>query len=110
MPPVKKPEHVRQRHFMHEWRTHRDKSQEEVADMLGIDRTTYSKIERGKLPYNQDFLERLSVVFGCDPADILSVDPMRPQPPKLIWTRVEQAPDDLRTRIMTVVDALLKAG
>jgi transcriptional regulator with XRE-family HTH domain len=110
MAPVKKPDHSRHRHFMYEWRKHRDKSQEAVADAVEIDRTTYSKIERGKLPYNQDFLERLAVVFRCEPADILSVDPTKPQPPKLVWSRLEQAPEDVRTRIMSVIDALLKAG
>lgn len=110
MAPVKKPKHDRQKHFMLEWRTHRQRSQEAVAAMLDIDRTTYSKIERGKLPYNQDFLERLAIAFRCEPSDILSVNPLAPPPPRLIVSKIEKASPELQSRILTVVDALLKAG
>lgn len=110
MPPVKKPDHTRERHFMLEWRTHVGRSQENVAELLGIDRTTYSKIERNKLPYNQDFLERLAHLFGCETSDILAVNPLAPKPPRLIYSKIESAPPDLQQRILVVVDALLKAG
>lgn len=75
MAPVKKPPHVRRKHFLWEWRKHSGLSQEDAADRLEIDRSSISKYENGEVPYNQDLLERMAVIYGCEPADLLSVEP-----------------------------------
>lgn len=75
MPPVKKPVRQRRRHFIREWRDFRNKTQEQVADMIGISATNYGRIENGKVPYNQDFLEELAYALMCEPWDLLNRDP-----------------------------------
>jgi transcriptional regulator with XRE-family HTH domain len=107
MAPVKKPLHSRSPTFLREWREFRDLSQEEVADRLEIDRTTLSKIERRLLPYNQDFLERAALVYGCEPADILNTNPMKPAPPRLVFEALKSATPDQRQQITRFIEFTL---
>ncbi len=110
MAPVKKPEHSRAPTFMKQWRKHRRLTQEQAADRVGVDYTTVGRIEKGELPYNQDFLERLAFAYGCDVTDLLSIDPLKPDPPRLVYDRLRTAPRELQDRAWAVVEALLKAG
>lgn len=72
MAPRKKPPRVRLRHYLKEWRKEKgNPSQEKVADAIGVDRTTLSKIERGEVPYSQDNLEALAEYYRVHPADLL---------------------------------------
>jgi transcriptional regulator with XRE-family HTH domain len=107
---VKRPPHQRGVHFLRQWREFKEVTQEQLADMLEVDRTTVGKIENARLPYNQDYLERVSAALGVDIEDLVSVDPAAPKPPKLVWSRVQKAPPDLQERIRFVVEAMLKAG
>lgn len=51
-------------------------NQDEVAARIGVSRTLLSKIETAKSPYSQRTLEALAGVYGCDPADLLSIHPV----------------------------------
>lgn len=95
---------------MKNWRKHRGLTQEQAAERVELDRTTYSRIEGGKLPYNQDFLEKLAHAFGCDPSDILSNDPLRPDPPKLVYERLRAAPPELQAKAIELLEVLLKGA
>lgn len=75
MPPVRKPLRQRRRHFIKEWREFRNLTQEQVADRIGIAPTTFGRIENGKVPYNQDFLEEAAYAMQCEPWDLLNRDP-----------------------------------
>jgi transcriptional regulator with XRE-family HTH domain len=110
MPPVKKPHHARAKTFMVEWRKHRGLSQEEAAARVDLDRTTLGRIEKGILPYNQDFLEKLSFAYGCEPSDILSVNPLAPAPPRLVWDRLRSASPEVQESAWRIVEALLKTS
>jgi transcriptional regulator with XRE-family HTH domain len=110
MAPVKKPLHKRQPHFLRQWRNFRKLSQDTAADRVEVDRSTLAKIELGQVPYNQDILERLALAYGCDVTDLLTVDPLKPDPPRLVYDRLRQASPALRDRALAVLDALLKAG
>lgn len=77
MPPVKKPTRQRRRHFIKEWREHRGLTQEQVADRVGIAATTWGRIENGKSPYSQDFLEEAAYALNCEPWDLLNRDPSK---------------------------------
>lgn len=83
MPPIPK---TRPRFptFLRHWRLHRNLTQEVAADRLRMDRSTLSKIERGKVPYDQALLEAASEAYRCDPADLLMRDPKSP-----IWTLLD---------------------
>jgi transcriptional regulator with XRE-family HTH domain len=44
-------------HFLREWREHRDMTQDQLAERVGIDRSAISKIERGDKPLMENRLE-----------------------------------------------------
>ena len=110
MPPVKKPTHQRQQTYFREWRKFKKLSQEELAARLELDRSNISRIERGESPYDQDYLERFALAVGCDPEDVLSINPTAPDAPRLIYNRLKSATPEMQRRALDVLDALLKAG
>lgn len=75
MPPIPKPKRQRTKHFIREWRKFRELTQEAVADRMGIAATTFGRVERGVVPYDQDFLEVAADALRCDPWDLLHRDP-----------------------------------
>lgn len=110
MAPVKKPHHARAKHFLREWREFKKLSQEDAADRAEIDRTSLSKVENGKVPYNQDLLERLALAYGCDPDDLISMDPLKLDPPRLVYNQLRHAPPELQRQAANIIAALLKAS
>jgi transcriptional regulator with XRE-family HTH domain len=110
MAPVPKPKRKRNKHFLGEWRKHREKTQADAAEFLEVDQSTISNLENGKIPYNQDALERLSVLYGCDPGDLIEINPIAPDPPKLVYSKLRQAPPAMQKRAIEVLEALLRAG
>jgi transcriptional regulator with XRE-family HTH domain len=110
MAPKKKPEHHRGKTYLRQWRKLRKLTLAKASERVDIDGTTLGRIERGELPYNQDFLERLAHAYGCDPADFLNIDPLKPDPPRLVYSRLQSAPHDVQVRALAVLEALLKAG
>lgn len=46
-------------------------SQQKLGELLNSGRSTVTKLERGEIPMNDRWLERLSHVLNCSPADIL---------------------------------------
>lgn len=110
MAPRKKPHHDRAPTFLRAWRKYRKLSRDVAAERVDIDGTTLGRIERGEIPYNQDFLERMALVYGCDPSDILNIDPMKPDPPRLVYDRLRSADKAVQERALAILDALLKAG
>jgi transcriptional regulator with XRE-family HTH domain len=81
-------------HFLRQWRESRELSLEAVAEKImllsaerasggeGRPRTmthaTLSRIERGKLPYNQHLLELLAEIYQTSEASLLVRDPADP--------------------------------
>jgi len=110
MAPVKKSPHDRSKTFLRAWRLSRDMTQEEVAEKVEVNFTTIGRLERGEIPYNQDILEKLALIYGCDASDFLENDPLKPSPPKLIINNIRKAPPDLQRQILAVVETMLKAG
>jgi len=85
-------------------------TQDDVAERIEVDRTTLSRVERGESPYDQDILEKLALAFGCEAEDLLSIDPLAPDPPKLVYEAVRRAPPDKQEEVWRVVQAMLKAS
>lgn len=92
--------------FIRQWRNHRGYSLDKLADMVPMDKSNLSKVERGILPYNQEMLERLADALSTDPASLLMRDPTRGD---AIWTIWERASPGERVQIETVAGALVKA-
>jgi transcriptional regulator with XRE-family HTH domain len=85
-------------------------NQEQAADRIGIKQGTLSRIERGELPYNQDFLETVAEAYGCEPEDLLSFNPRTPDQLRLVWSELRNAPPDVKARAIGYIEALLKAS
>lgn len=83
---------------------------ERVAALIEVDHTSLSRVERGETPYDEDILAKLALVYGCDPADLINIDPLKPDAPKLVYDRLRAVPKELQDRALAVLEALLKAG
>lgn len=107
---VKRQKRSRNRHFLLNWRVASKMSQERAADLAGFDRTTLSRLERGEIPYNQDTLERLASAYGCNPEDLIAIDPFAPDYPRLVYTKLRAASQAVQKQALGVVEVLLKSG
>ncbi len=92
---------------MRQWRKHRDKTLEQVADHLHMSHSQLSRIERGQQSYNQELLEALADLYMCDVVDLLIRDPSQSE---TMWTLWEQAKPGQRQQIRSVAEALLRTG
>jgi transcriptional regulator with XRE-family HTH domain len=96
---------ARQKTFLRQWRKHRSKTLEGVADQLHMSHSQLSRIERGEQPYNQELLEALADLYMCDVVDLLIRDPSQQE---AIWTLWQKAKPGERRQIEAIADALLK--
>jgi len=86
-------------------------SQTDAGERLGINQSTLSKIENGRLPYNQDLLESAALAYGAhDPADLLQINPLQVDTLAVLIAQFRAAPPDVQHRATAVVEALLKAS
>ena len=95
--------------YLRAWRRYFKISQERACESLDIDRTTLSRIETGKLPYNQDFLEQAAIIYGCDPQDFLDSDPFMPRETEVIRL-LRRAPEPEKSRLLSMLETYLKTG
>jgi transcriptional regulator with XRE-family HTH domain len=95
------------RHFLRAWRKHRGYTLEQVAEQIHTTHATLSRIERGKLPYNQDLLEVLAEIYQTDPASLLWRDP---EAPDAIWTIWDQLDPTARTQLVEMGKVLKRTG
>lgn len=86
--------------YLKQWRKFLGLTLKKLAERMHMDHSTLSKMERGLLPYGQDFLERVAEELGCDPVDILIRDPTDPEGIWSIWDRVKTADKDTAKRIL----------
>jgi transcriptional regulator with XRE-family HTH domain len=92
--------------FIRQWRNKRGYSLDRLADMVPMDKSNLSKVERGILPYNQEMLERLAEALMTDPASLLMRDPTSQD---AIWTIWENASEGEKQQIEAIAQALVKA-
>lgn len=96
---------AKQAHFIREWRKYRGMTQERLAELVGVDRSYVTKIERGTKRYDQPFLEKAARALHCTPADLIERDPTQPEPIWKIWDRV---PAEKRDQAALVLEAFTK--
>lgn len=90
-------------HYIREWRKHRDLTQEQLAERIGIARSYLTKIERGTRRYDQPLLEAAAEQLRCEPCDLIMRDPSDPDGIWSIWDRLEPAE---RVRAIAVLRAI----
>ena len=97
----------RRRHFIREWRKHRNLTQGQLAARLEMSVANLSRIETGEQPYTQPVLEAIADALLCPPQDIIARDPNAPE-----WGFLEllnKASPAKRIEIERVIRALLAA-
>ena len=113
MPPVKKKKPEKRRlTFLRQWREVRGLVLEKAAERLEIHHTTLMRIERGESPYNQDFLEKAALAYGCDVEDFFTHNPLiPPDMPRLTYDALKDAPAEIQEQAYRyVTQFLLKAS
>jgi len=90
----------RRRTYLKEWRIYRNLTQQELASRLDVTHTIISKIENGKRPYSQDFLEAAADALMTDPASLLMRDPSSPD---FIWSIWEAIPEASKEQAAAVL-------
>lgn len=69
------PKPKKARHFVREWRKHRNLTQEQLAERIEATAGAISQLETGVIGYTQPTLEAIAFALSCEPGDLLSVDP-----------------------------------
>ena len=94
-------------HFLRAWRKHRNLTLEQAAERVGTTHATLSRVERGKLPYNQALLEILADVYSTDPASLIMRDPSQPEGIWSIWDTL--APTEQR-QVVEIAKTIKRTG
>lgn len=68
----------RRKTYLRQWRKMKPgRTLEQVAAELHITQPQLGRIERGDQPYNQDLLEALAEIYGCEPDELIWRDPTK---------------------------------
>lgn len=94
--------------FLKQWRDFRRLTQAQAAERIEVDQSTLSRIERGEVPYDQDFLEKAAFAYNCEPADLIMRNPAQPDAVWSILDNLRKADPAQREQARAVVDALLR--
>jgi transcriptional regulator with XRE-family HTH domain len=110
-------------HYLREWREKSDLSLEAVAERImllsaerasdgeGRARTmthaTLSRIERGKLPYNQHLLELLAEIYGTDEGSLIVRNPADPDG---MWSIYDQLKPEQRRQAVEMLKVIVRTG
>ena len=107
MPPVKKTHPPLRPTFLQKWRRHRGLTQEQAAELLGFSAPIISRIESGKSPYTQRFIEIAADVYGCTPGDLLDTDPTIKSPLNSIIELLKASPPEKIENLMKMMKIYL---
>lgn len=103
--------------FIRQWRDHRGKTQEQLAEIVGnylkengisVKGYTYAsigRIENGKMPYTQPILEAIAFALETTPASLLMRDPKSDD---AIWSLWEKALPSTREIIKEQAEIVVK--
>lgn len=83
-----------QKTFVRQWREKRNKTQEQMAEALGVSVSLISRIENGARQYTQEFIELAADYLETDPASLIMRDPSSPN---ALWTIYDQLTPARRT-------------
>jgi transcriptional regulator with XRE-family HTH domain len=95
----------RKKTFIREWREFRGLTQDVLADRLHMSKAQLSRIETGKQPYTQDFLEVCAESLKTEPASLLMRNPKEED---ALWSIWDQAKPGERRQITELAKAITK--
>ena len=98
--------------FVRQWREYRGLSQEQLAERLEMSAAQLSRVETGKQPYTQDFLEAVAEALRTDVPSLLMRDPLKEDPndPNSIWSLWDHAKPGQRRMIVDIAKTVTKTG
>ena len=97
---IAKPRRQRTRHYIAAWREHKGLTQEQLAGRIEMSRENLSKIEAGKEPYRQDFLEACADAMDVSKSDLLDRDPQMEKMVDELRALLDAASESERTEII----------
>ena len=99
---------LRFRHFAKEWRKYRKISQEKLAERIGTTQSEISKVERGDRRATLDALAAIAFGLGVEVEELILVNPLKPDVPKLVYSRVRTVDEPMQQKVLDVVNEMLK--
>ncbi|AMN43144.1 helix-turn-helix domain-containing protein [Rhodoplanes sp. Z2-YC6860] len=98
--------------FVRQWRQYRGLSQEQLAERLDMSAAQLSRVETGKQPYTQDFLEAAAAALSTDVPSLIMRDPLKEDPndPNSIWSLWDHAKPGQRRMIVDIAKTVTKTG
>jgi transcriptional regulator with XRE-family HTH domain len=104
---IRDPRRTRKRTFLRQWREYRNLTLEKAAERFDMSAAQLSRIETGKSPYTQDFLELAAYAYQTDAASLLMRDPADPD---AVWSLWETAKPSQRRMIIDIAKTVLRTG
>lgn len=95
-------------HFAKEWRKYKKISQTEIARRLGVTQSEISKIDKLDRRVKASDLAAYAFALGIDVEDLILVNPLQPDAPKLVYSKLLHVDKDKQRQVLDVVMALLK--
>jgi hypothetical protein len=110
MAPIKRPTRQRHKIYFREWREFAtDFSQAEVARKIDRDHSSVQRLEAGLVPYNQDWLEDLAILYRCEPGDLISRHPESAKGPRSdVMSSFYSAPPEVQRQVMDAARAIMR--
>lgn len=108
MPPKPKKKATKHPIYFREWRQYRELTQEQAAERLHMDQSTLSRIERGIVPYDRDFLAVAAFAYMCEPADLLIRNPLQRDAVWSIMDNLRKATPAEQEQLRAIAEAFLK--
>lgn len=65
------------RHYVKQWRTYRDLTQDQLAERVNKSRGLISQIESGVTDLTEDMIYAIADAVNCAPWDLLRVNPLK---------------------------------
>jgi transcriptional regulator with XRE-family HTH domain len=88
--------------FIRQWREDRNKTLEQLGELIGMSHVSLSRIERGLQPYSQPVLEAIAKALGTDPASLINHNPENPE----IWPIWDGASQGDKRKIMEIAKTI----
>lgn len=90
-------------------RKRRDKTQQEVADELGISRASYANIEAGRQRVSLDLIWKLGIILNAPIHDFVP-EPVKPNVPAREWSIGAASAGSNAVPILLATDKTTKKG